>query len=660
MRRKFIFIYLTWFFFLLHFGSLYIKEESGEEYSKGCAHLHCERGSQCIKRRFWCNDPPCPGMLYCSKSRKESLRGPPTCDTVRCNKGHICIIKVRDCHWDTGCKLQIARCVSEKEYYEGAASCVGFKCPSGKHCILRETHCINPPCKLIRSCIASADVQILFDECRSLNCTSEYECFLRRKEYCSNPWCPHVSDCALTIEDVLISKYCYGWICPRSQKCIVRIVGPCKGFNCIIQRSCRTIMTSSDEPTLTTSTQSLRHTTATILDTEDSLTHRQAATTRNLITKSFKTSTNQPDLTLPYSQFWWNYNKLSTNNSTDVIKITSKLADLSNDATSPAGLPVEEKIELTTSGDTKRLEMPKIYIASNNTLPLPMVFEDIKFLGNYPIWIKNDPYPISPDIDDEDNDAWEPQEPHRILLPPYVPVVIGRGQFLPVFINTFDRPFNEATALISLPELTFIDTKDNISTIIDNKMDKYINDSSSYYTNFSAMRKTNTIPPNIHEESDNYYYDYEQGLLFMIHDLKRSESESTHEQEFKSSIADSAMDNSYGNYTAADIGTFVKSQIGDENRSRISVTRFVDNNNATFHPSITTGQSDYSSRDEKLYGLANYPYDTISVDYIDKSEREYEEFLLNKILNDSLNEENQSDIPFTFPLDKADEETNVQ
>lgn len=36
-------------------------------------------------------------------------------------------------------------------------------------------------------------------------------------------------------------------------------------------------------------------------------------------------------------------------------------------------------------------------------------------------------------------------------------------------------------------------------------MDKYINDSSSYYTNFSAMRKTNTIPPNIHEESDNYY-----------------------------------------------------------------------------------------------------------------------------------------------------------
>jgi len=50
------------------------------------------------------------------------------------------------------CKQRLARCVSEKEYYEGAASCAGFKCPSGKRCILRETFCVNPPCKLIRSC----------------------------------------------------------------------------------------------------------------------------------------------------------------------------------------------------------------------------------------------------------------------------------------------------------------------------------------------------------------------------------------------------------------------------------------------------------------------------------------------------------------------------
>lgn len=53
-----------------------IAEESGREYSKGCAHLQCESGSQCIKRRFWCKNPPCPGMLYCSKSRKgEDIRG---------------------------------------------------------------------------------------------------------------------------------------------------------------------------------------------------------------------------------------------------------------------------------------------------------------------------------------------------------------------------------------------------------------------------------------------------------------------------------------------------------------------------------------------------------------------------------------------------------
>lgn len=102
MRREHIFIrHLTWFLFLLHLQSLYVHaEDSGVEYSKGCAHLHCESGSRCIKRRFWCKEPPCPGMLYCSKSRKESLKGPQTCDTVRCSSGHICTIKVRECRWD--------------------------------------------------------------------------------------------------------------------------------------------------------------------------------------------------------------------------------------------------------------------------------------------------------------------------------------------------------------------------------------------------------------------------------------------------------------------------------------------------------------------------------------------------------------------------------
>lgn len=30
----------------------------------------------------------------------ESLKGPQTCDTVRCSSGHICTIKVRECRWD--------------------------------------------------------------------------------------------------------------------------------------------------------------------------------------------------------------------------------------------------------------------------------------------------------------------------------------------------------------------------------------------------------------------------------------------------------------------------------------------------------------------------------------------------------------------------------
>lgn len=129
---------------------------------------------------------------------------------------------------------------------------------------------------------------------------------------------------------------------------------------------------------------------------------------------------------------------------------------MSNNATFPPSLPVEEKIELTTSRDTKRLEMPKkIYVASNDALSLPMVFENINFVGqNYSIWIKNDP--ISSEIEDEDDDTWELQEPYRILLPPYAPVTRGRGQLFPFFTNAFDHSFNEATALIFLPEITFI------------------------------------------------------------------------------------------------------------------------------------------------------------------------------------------------------------
>lgn len=132
-------------------------------------------------------------------------------------------------------------------------------------------------------------------------------------------------------------------------------------------------------------------------------------------------------------------------------------------------LPVEEKTdnESTTSRDMKRLEISKqIYIASKDALPLPMVLEGINFIGqNYPIWIKDDPYrTVLLEIKDENGDGWgyhAPQEPYRILLPPYEPVILiedtrERGQFFPFFTYPFEHPFNEAAALISLPEITSI------------------------------------------------------------------------------------------------------------------------------------------------------------------------------------------------------------
>ncbi|XP_025159763.1 uncharacterized protein LOC105183478 [Harpegnathos saltator] len=250
-KRVFIVWYLALVFLLLHSGSFranVVAEETGQEYLKGCTHLRCDNGGQCIKRRYWCKNPPCPGMLYCSKSMQESLKGPSTCDSVRCSSGHICVVRVRGCRWDEKCQQQIARCISEKEYHEGAASCVDFECSPGKRCILRESRCVNPPCKLIRSCAAAKDVQVWFDKCKALDCLSEYECFLRRPDDdCrADTLCAHTPDCTLTAEDELISKHCRGWICPRMQKCAVRIVGSCRGFDCTIERTCRPLIVSSN------------------------------------------------------------------------------------------------------------------------------------------------------------------------------------------------------------------------------------------------------------------------------------------------------------------------------------------------------------------------------------------------------------------------------
>lgn len=36
---------------------------------RGCPYLHCEEDEHCVHRKFRCKNPPCPTMLYCSKSR---------------------------------------------------------------------------------------------------------------------------------------------------------------------------------------------------------------------------------------------------------------------------------------------------------------------------------------------------------------------------------------------------------------------------------------------------------------------------------------------------------------------------------------------------------------------------------------------------------------
>ncbi|XP_043264921.1 uncharacterized protein LOC122404763 [Colletes gigas] len=212
----------------------------GNNNHRACAYLQCENDDACVHRKFRCKDPPCPSMLYCAKSRTESLRGPSTCDSVRCSRGYVCMLKVRRCRWDEKCKQQIARCVPRKEYHEGPASCAGFECPQGSHCILRESFCATPPCKLLRSCAKNKEVHVWFGTCRRLTCQSEFECFLRRPENdCSklNTSCRHVPDCVST-EDETTNEHCRGWICPRMQKCSVKLMEPCDTNDCKIRRTC--------------------------------------------------------------------------------------------------------------------------------------------------------------------------------------------------------------------------------------------------------------------------------------------------------------------------------------------------------------------------------------------------------------------------------------
>lgn len=103
--------------------------------------------------------------------------------------------------------------------------------------------------------------------------------------------------------------------------------------------------------------------------------------------------------------------------------------------------------------------LEKIYKTTNDTLLLPV--EDINFLEQgYPIWIKNELHHLVSleEKDKDDNTRWKYmlQEPYRILLPPYEPVILvenTREQFFPLLTYVFDHPSNEA-ALIVLPKET--------------------------------------------------------------------------------------------------------------------------------------------------------------------------------------------------------------
>ncbi|KAK0162811.1 hypothetical protein PV327_006556 [Microctonus hyperodae] len=139
------------------------------------------------------------------------------------------------------CGEQLARCISEIEYHNGPASCAGYKCPAGHACILRESFCIRPPCKLLRSCASKRDYNVWLDKCKTLGCLSSHECFLRRPgNICESSPCKHTPDCIAKTEIELsgIHQKCHGWICPRNQSCEAIVDEPCKNYDCKIFRTC--------------------------------------------------------------------------------------------------------------------------------------------------------------------------------------------------------------------------------------------------------------------------------------------------------------------------------------------------------------------------------------------------------------------------------------
>ncbi|XP_039315652.1 uncharacterized protein LOC120360071 [Solenopsis invicta] len=427
------------------------------------------------------------------------------------------------------------------------------------------------------------DVQTSFDECKSLNCTSEYECFLRRpKDNCLDPWCTHQPDCMLTIEEELISKYCYGWICPPGQKCVVRILDSCKGFNCTIERSCRASSVSASAGRSTNDeVVELSPARRTLVQPERESTRQEVERRTNTqtnypimgkkpplpVTSTRRQSTRHTTTTKHRLEVSPTNQQIGTTKSNLIEPLepsTTNEGKIFQSSTSPATLPIDGKTEPTTSHDTERSEMPrKIYITTDDALPPPIMLEDINFFEQgYPIWIKNDPYRT---LEMKDKDGWiyhAPQEPYKILLPPYEPVILvedARKQFLPFFTGAFFTDLFNGDTLLPLPEITSADIEelktDNTPTIADDKTANYTNDSKivemeniktnhsddspNDHANFQATEKAITISPSTGDKKlDNYYDEDEWRPWYMILDYsERNEPQSSHERESKSNVA---------------------------------------------------------------------------------------------------------------------------
>ncbi|XP_011498544.1 PREDICTED: homeobox protein 2-like [Ceratosolen solmsi marchali] len=179
----------------------------GSSDAKACQQINCKNREECVTRKFWCEHSPCPSITYCSKSKKDSLKGPENCDSVLCTAGYTCVVQNRDCEWNqsfmrTECKEHTARCVSEWELKINSVSCLDSSCPTDHRCILRESQCNQAPCKLTKTCALATD---------------------------GNNYSKNV--------------YCRGWVCPPYQECMAGVKMPCHHDKCQIIRSCQGSLT---------------------------------------------------------------------------------------------------------------------------------------------------------------------------------------------------------------------------------------------------------------------------------------------------------------------------------------------------------------------------------------------------------------------------------